>query len=196
MKIHMSAVMFRMILGVLIFLINIGAIGAFFVGYSYLKGVSQNVAERQAEAKASEDSIANLQRLQIELRQQASAETALNELCSSDALAQFDTERSLRAIAGQLGLPVKSVTFVNDEASSANGTPAAAQNSSSWGGPRNSKISFEFDRPLSYTELIAFLDAIETSTPKLRVVSDVSLPSGSNRTAVSPGSITLELATQ
>ncbi|GEM_PF-4640746 len=203
---NLTAVKFRIILIILLVATIALIVGAFAFGYKYLQGVGQETAKRQADATASEDSVSNLQRLQAELDTKAEAVKSISDLRSTSSLPQFDTERSLRTIAGQLDIPVKNIVFVNEssDGQAADGTAPAQDGSSSspaqntrpggnWGS-RNSRISFEFGRKVSYNELIQFYHAIETSTPKLRL-SKFDIPSEATRNSINPGVLVLELAT-
>ena len=187
----MTAVKFRLVLTILMVIVVILMVGLFLFGYRNMQSVSVETAKRQADAFASEDSVENLKRLQKNLAELDGVNEKLKNLRSSNTIPQFDTERSLRTIAGQLGLEVRNITFIDGGSSSTEGstntttTPAAA---------RSSKISFQFSRPISYIELIRFLDAIETSTPKL-TLEGITIPVESTRNSIDPGTLTLELAT-
>lgn len=191
----LDAVKFRLILIVLMTIVIVVMGSVFVFGYRFMQSVGEETAKRQADATASEDSINALKRLQVQLVALQGINEELGALRSSNSLPQFDTEKSLRTIAGQLGLGVRDISFIEATTASTGTTgttgtaapPTAASSS-------NSKISFQFDRSISYQELIQFLDAIETSTPKL-TLEGVSLPSGSSRGSIEPGVLTLELAT-
>ena len=187
----MTAVKFRLVLTILMVIVVILMVGLFLFGYRNMQSVSAETAKRQADASASEDSVENLKRLQRNLAELDGVNEKLQSLRSSNTIPQFDTERSLRTIADQLGLEIRNITFIDGGSSSTEGstntttTPAAA---------RSSKISFQFSRPISYIELIRFLDAIETSTPKL-TLEGITIPVESTRSSIDPGTLTLELAT-
>ncbi|HMS92887.1 MAG TPA: hypothetical protein PKD28_00730 [Candidatus Saccharibacteria bacterium] len=186
-----TAVKFRLVLIVLMSFVVILMIGLFFFGYRYMQSVSQETAKRQADASASEDSIGTLKRLQVQLKTLDGLSEKLSTLRSSDTLPQFETERSLRAITAQLGLGIRDVEFIDSSAatgSTDSATPAATSTD------RSSKISFQFNRPLTYDELVHFLDAIETSIPKL-TLQGVTIPTGSTRSSIELGTLTLEMAT-
>jgi hypothetical protein len=203
---QMTAVKFRIILGVSLGILIIALVGAFLLGYKHLKTIGQDAAKRQADAIASENSVDNLRLLRIELEKKADAFTQLHNLRSSSPFPQFDTEQSLRTIAGQLNLPIKNIIFVNTGAdggvASTTGSsaqpaqPSATQNTSTpaTATTKNSQISFEFSRNLTYRELISFYDAVETTTPKHKI-SGLTIPADSSRTSINPGTLTLELAT-
>ena len=187
----MTAVKFRLVLTILMVIVVILMVGLFLFGYRNMQSVSAETAKRQADASASEDSVENLKRLQRNLAELDGVNEKLQSLRSSNTIPQFDTERSLRTIADQLGLEIRNITFIDGGSSSTEGstntttTPAAA---------RSSKISFQFSRPISYIELIRFLDAIETSTPKL-TLEGITIPVESTRNSIDPGTLTLQLAT-
>ncbi len=192
----LNAIKFRLMLIVSMAILVLIIIGVFIFGYRYLQTVGEETAKRQADAAASEDSISNLKLLQIQLGKLEGLNEKLAGLRTASSLPQFDTEKSLRTIAAQLGLPIKDITFVDDTASEAATQPSSGTGTTkpSQATGKNSKISFQFERSLSYSELIRFLDAIETSTPKL-TIKGVGLPSGSSRGSIDPGTLTLELAT-
>lgn len=196
-----TAVKFRFLLSTVLLLI-VGLVVALFIfGYRHLQTIGLEAVKRQADATASENSLANLQRLEVTLDQKKSATNKLHHLKSSNPLPQFDTERSLRTITRQLNLRVKDVTFVNEDTASDAGTPTTSNNTPApaatpgWSGAKNSRVSFSFSRHLSYDELINFLNAVETSTPKLRV-DGVTIPADSRRDSINVGTITLELVTE
>lgn len=190
----MTAVKFRLLLTILMVIAVLIIASVFFFGYKYMQSVGEDTARRQADAAASEDSIGNLQRLQVQLGKLDGLNEKLSTLRSSSSLPQFDTEKSLRTIAEQLGLSIKNVIFIaaDDTATTTpvTGTPTTQTPTTT----KNSKISFEFAGHVSYNDLIRFLDAIETSTPKLSL-KGISLPEDSTRSAIQPGTLTLELAT-
>ena len=190
----LNAVKFRLVLLVLMTIAIIVIVSVFVFGYRYMQSVGEETAKRQADASASEDSIGALQRLQVQLATLEGINEKLAGLRSTNDLPQFDTERSLRTITGQLGIGVRDITFIEGggaTTTSATAKPATAAASQA----SNSKISFQFDRPISYSEYLRFLDAIQTSTPKL-IIDGASLPAGSTRGSVEPGTLTLELATK
>lgn len=193
-----SAVKFRLILAVSMVILVILITGAFIFGYRHMQTVGEETAKRQADATASEDSIGNLKRLQVQLGKLDGLNEKLANLRTNSTLPQFETEKSLRTIAAQLGLNVRSITFVDaasdTSSSSSKSSTSATKSPQMTATKKNSKISFQFERSLSYSELIRFLDAIETSTPKL-TITGVGLPSGSSRGSIDPGTLTLELAT-
>lgn len=204
---HLTAVRFRIILSILMMLSVVAIVGAFLVGYNYIQTVGETARERKADATNSENVVNSLQKLRTELDNQADTIERLRQLRTTNNLPQFDTEQNLKTIASKLGLSVRNISFVSggstEEASStsdSNGKNGSGSSSPSagttafWGGSRNSRISFEFSRNLSYDEMIRFLHAIETSTPKLRL-DGVSIPSESSRGSIDLGTLTLEIAT-
>ena len=186
-----TAVKFRLVLIVLMSLVVVLMIGLFLFGYRYMQSVSQETAKRQADASASEDSISTLKRLQVQLQTFDGLNEKLSTLRSSDTLPQFETERSLRAITTQLGLGIRNIEFVdNSAATESTGSTAPTATSTD----RSSKVSFQFNRPLTYDELVHFLDAIETSIPKL-TLQGITIPAGSTRNSIELGTLTIEMAT-
>jgi hypothetical protein len=186
----LTAVKFRLGLVVFLVLASVATVALFAFGYQSIKDFGVEVSRRQADATASEDSVGSLQRLQLELQKLSGVTSKLNDLRSTNSLPQFDTERSIRTLA---------VTFVNGGGSGSTGgttqgSAGGTQPSTPATGGANSKITFEFAQSLSYTDLIRFLDAIETSTPKL-FIDGITIPAGSSRQSINPGVITLTLAT-
>jgi hypothetical protein len=195
----LTAVKFRLGLVVFLVLASVATVALFAFGYQSIKDFGVEVSRRQADATASEDSVGSLQRLQLELQKLSGVTSKLNDLRSTNSLPQFDTERSIRTLADQLGIPITSVTFVNGGGSGSTGgttqgSAGGTQPSTPATGGANSKITFEFAQSLSYTDLIRFLDAIETSTPKL-FIDGITIPAGSSRQSINPGVITLTLDT-
>lgn len=194
----MNAVKFRLLLSILLFIAVALICAAFIFGYQHLQSVGEDTRRRQADATASEDSIGNLQRLQVQLSKLDGLTEQLSTLKSSSSLPQFDTERSLRTIASQLGIGIKNIVFIEDApaapAQGTTGTTTTPQATAPATTAKNSKISFEFDGPISYNNLIRFLDAVETSTPKL-TLKGIAIPAESTRESIESGVLTLELAT-
>ena len=87
----MNAVKFRLILSVLLSIAVILIAAAFIFGYRHLQSVGEDTRRRQADAIASEDSIGNLQRLQLQLSKLDGLTEQLSTLKSSSSLPQFDT---------------------------------------------------------------------------------------------------------
>lgn len=193
MKKHMTASLFRIIMSVTLVLVGAIVVGAFLFGYSYIQSVGEETSKRQADADASEDSLANLQTIRNTLSSKTDTIDKLNSLQSSSTFPQFDTERSLRTITRQLGLSVSNISFVNDDDGQAQAASDKTKTSPAKAG-RNSKISFELSSNISYYDLLRFLNAVETSTPKLKL-SGLSAQAVSNGTSVETGPLTLEMGT-
>lgn len=207
----LTATTFRIVLSVLLVLLVALIVGAFLLGYKHLSTIGEATRTHQAEAAASEDTVTNLQRLRTEITNQSTAIKHLESLQTTDPLPQFSAEHSVRTIANQLGIGITNLSFVNDtESTGAGGGEAAAtttpaeggaapaattpSGASGWGGPRSSSISFEFRHSISYNDLIRFLNALETSTPKLKL-HGITIPAESTKDSIEPGTITLEIAT-
>lgn len=193
-----TASSFRIILSIGLILCILGGAGLFAYGYTQIKTFSIEVSKKRADAKASDNSVSSLELLKSKLNELNDTRTLLSKLSSTSDLPQFDAERNLRAIAEQLGVPIKSVTFVDsgldNPATSSSSTSSSSANSAAVTSKPGAKIAFEIDGSLSYDKLITFLNAIELNMPKLQIQS-ITLPSGSTRTSVKPGQITLQLLT-
>lgn len=214
----LNAATFRIILSVATVALVALIIGVFMIGYGQLKEVGEETSRHKADAAASEDTVTGLQRLQTELTNQSTVIEQLETLRVGGSLPQFSTEQSLRTIARQLDIGVTNITFVSapeptstpaatpaadtepssrgdtEAASPGAGAPAAPTTTPFWGGSRNSAISFEFSQDISYEQLIRFLHAVETSTPKLRL-DGITIPADSTQNSINPGVLTLEIAT-
>lgn len=189
----LTASTLRNLLSVLLVVAAVLVVVAFIFGYRYLQTVQEDTTERQQAAAASTNSVNQLQHLQLELERQSDAIQKLTTLRTTNTLPQFDTEHSLRTIARQLNLPIQNINFTG----SGGGTEEAAEAAptTAWSGPRNSRVSFGFGRSISYNELIRFLHAVETSTPKLRL-DGITLPDESSSSRIDAGTLTIEMATQ
>ena len=194
----LTAVRFRLILSVLLVLTAALVVGGFLFGYQFIRDYAQEVGRRQADADASESTITSLVSLQRKLDSYQDIRPTISGLRSSNPLPQFDAERSVRAITGQLGISIENVTFI-DAPGSSTGTDASSQPAPSPTTPvaapvKSGAITFTLAGPISYQRLLELLHALETSIPKL-TVHGVTIPEGSTLGSVDPGTITIEIAT-
>lgn len=198
-KKELNPVTFRYILSGALSLAVIASVATFIVGYGYLKNVALETSKHQADAEASGTNLAGLEVLKKNLEGESETIKALESLTPSGSFLQFDTENSIRAIARQTNIRLKGdVNFVNSPPPTANSGTSPTQSASPNAGQRvttkpNSRISFEIDGPIPYQDFINFLNAIETSTPKLQLTG-LSLTTGDNGRTVQPSVITVELA--
>lgn len=197
----LNARRFSILLWISIVLLVALAVGIFVFGYQELGKYATDISKKKADAVASQNSLANLQILEKRLEQLDGLKENLSSITAPSDLPQFQAEASLRAIAGFTGITIKQVTFINDAPSTAAGskaakstvTPTATATPGSGSSTKTTKISFELAQPISYAQLITFLNAVETSAPKLQIVS-VSLPGDASKSRIELGQLTLEMA--
>jgi hypothetical protein len=179
----LTAVNFRYILAAIMVAIATMMAAIFWFGYTSIQATSIDVGRRQADADASKNTLDNLRRLETRLTELADIPLKAQQLRSSSQFAQFEAERIVRRIANELSLPIDTISFYSSDAQKGPASATGAQ------------ISFTLSGGIRYHKFIQLLDALERNTPKL-TVNSISIPSGTNRNSINPGTLIITMATE
>lgn len=173
------------------------SVAAFTFGRQELSVFSDDVAKRRADAKASQESLTNLQLLETKLASLKDISTTLDSTRASSDFPQFEAEANVRAIAQYTGIPITHIGFIASDAATtttksttgSTTTPTAKKSTTQ----KTAGITVEIAEPIPYTTLLSFLTAIETSAPKLQVTG-ITLPQDATRASVELSQITITMA--
>lgn len=159
-------------------------IGLFWLTYNQLQTYSKEVAAKNSEAIASNDSLSRLQATKGFLDNNTALLDQVKLFTLNRDLPQFQIRNDILHYAQLRDLSLTSVEIGSDETASASqstpgaapsSTPAPAPAATSGGGQLAATVTFEDS--VDYTALLRFLYDIEHNLPKM-IVEKVSLSQG------------------
>lgn len=159
-KSTMSAVVLRRALATsIVFLIILAGVG-FYFAQGWLHTFATSVSHTVADSKMSDSSLQSLSKLQKELEAQQEIIAKTNAITTSSASYQTQSVQDLIAYAGLTGMTISDYTFPLTAAA----TPAAAA-------VPTTQVTIKLTSPISYTNLLQFMSAIEGNLPKMQITS-------------------------
>lgn len=167
----------RALLAFLLIAVVIGGGALFYYGLGIVRDYSVEVNHRLKDADASGRQVQQLQFLKNQLAQSESLISKADKLFATPGAYQGQVLTDLRSYANKTGLSIESTDFSN---------PAETGEYS---------VAVTLRQPVSYRNLIQFLEYVETSLPKLQV-SAIELSPASNASAdsVSVGTIKINVS--
>lgn len=141
----------RTLLAVLIVLVTIGGGALFYYGLGIVRDYAVSVDQRALDAEASGRQIQELQLLKSQLDQSNSLVDKANQLFAAPGTYQSQALNDVRAYAAAAGMAISNTSFSDP----------------STGGEY--AISVTFREPVTFSQLIAFLNNVEGNLPKLQV---------------------------
>ena len=175
-----------------------GGAALFGLAYTQLQTFGSEVAAKNGEAKASDNSLGNLQATKTFLDSNTALITQTNAFVLKRDLPQFQIREDIMHYADLYGLPKVQVgTTAAGTASSTPGagasapaapaapptTPAAGATPATGAGNKQLGVSVSFSGEVDYASFVKFLYAIEHNLPKMTVDGiSLSAPKGGNVT--------------
>ena len=165
----------RTILATLLFIIPIGAAATFYWGLSQVREYSIKVSHRLVDADASGEQIQGLQTLKTQLDQSSSLIEKANQVFVTPDTYQSRALSDVQNYAAAAGLSIAKAV-----ADTSTGTHA---------------IVVTLKEPVTFSQLITFLNDIEGNLPKLQV-SSITLGhvNGGSATSVSVSDIKIDVS--
>lgn len=190
----MQATATRNILSCLLVVVIIGSAVGFYFGLQLIKDYAIEVSHTVTDSKASDQNTAGLGQLKQELASSQELVTKAQQLFSTPATYQAQATKDITKYAEEAGIAISSID--SSSPSSESGSPRAGAN----GGPTSGEGNAEFvtiKSPVSYMNLLKFLDAIEGNLPKMQVTNiTLGRPAGSSGDMVTTDKITITVATR
>jgi hypothetical protein len=167
----------RVILGVMFAIIILGGGGLFYLGLGLLRDYATEVDHKLIDADASGQQISELQTLKNQLSQNNSLVEKANQIFANPSTYQSQALSDIRKYADASGLTISSTNF-----DSTAGTYA---------------MTITLKQPVSFKNLVGFLNNIEGSLPKLQVTSiALGQAGGSGPDGIRAGDIKIGIAVQ
>lgn len=151
-KSSMKATSLRGLL-ILIVVIAIGAVAAgFYYGLEQVKEYAVEVSHTSADAIAAERQIGELQRLKFALAESESLVRKAGQLFATESNYQSRAIQDVQRYASRTGIAISSTSFPRDQQT-----------------PGSHTLIIKIDGPVSYVNLIRFLEALEGNLPKMQL---------------------------
>ena len=180
----------RNLLSFLMFVVVLGSIAGFYFGLQMVKTYALDVSHTVSDANASGKNIEELGDLKQALAEREVLVSKANSLFATTNTYQSQVLKDLQKYAATAGVTITNTEFDKQTSGDTNTAPATtAANSHS--------IVVTIGSPVSYTKLIAFLDALEGNLPKLQVTGvSLSRPTVTSGDLVTTEKITITVATR
>lgn len=177
-NLKVNAVLFRLILSVLLFVIAAIIIVAVSFSNTKLKEYSTQVSQAASDASASQNSLQNLQKMKQELDSQKGAVDKAASIVADSQKYQYQDQiiKDLNDYAAASGLTITNFSFATATAPTApvaGAAPAIATPS----GVKSTSASITLKTPVRYVNLLQFIHAIEQNVTKMQI-SRISLSKG------------------
>lgn len=198
-KTKMQATATRNVLAFMLVIVIIGSAVGFYFGLQLIKGYSLDVAHTVTDSKASDKNTVSLSQLKQELTNSQSLTTKATQLFSTPATYQAQATKDITKYAEEAGVTISSIDSspsseaVSPSGPRVNGGPGAGGNPIT----NNSTEFVTLKSPVSYMNLLKFLDAIEGNLPKMQI-TDLTLerPTSPSGDMVTANKITITVATR
>lgn len=180
MKKGMTATSFqKLLIFFVVVVIGLTAAG-FYYGLTEIRKLAIQVNNKVEDAEASGEQIDELRRLQQTLTQSDSLVQKANRMFTTESAFTSDAVRDLERYASVSGVSIRTTNFV--EAGEVQGG----------GSPTDRFIRVSLAQPVSYAQLIRFLQLVEGNLPKMQVNTlTVSRPDQTSGDQVTVGDITI-----
>jgi len=180
----------RNLLSFLMFVVVLGSIAGFYFGLQMVKTYALDVSHTVSDANASGKNIEELGDLKQALAEREVLVSKANSLFATTNTYQSQVLKDLQKYAATAGVTITNTEFDKQTSGDTNTAPATtAANSHS--------VVVTIGSPVSYTKLIAFLDALEGNLPKLQVTGvSLSRPTVTSGDLVTTEKITITVATR
>src|SRR6185312_67259 len=156
---RMTAVTLKGILITVIVLLIILAGVGFYFAQSWLNTLAISVSHTVASSATSANSIQSLQKLKTELATEQDIITKTNNLFASTNTYQTQAVQDLIAYAADTGITISNYSFPAITATSATSSAPSTQ------------VTVTLTSPLSYTNLLKFMNDIESNLPKMQITT-------------------------
>lgn len=166
----------RTLLAVLLVIVTLGGGALFYWGLNIVREYAVTVNQRGVDAEASGKQIQELQLLKSQLDQSNSLVEKANQLFSTPEAYQAQVLNDVRSYADAAGLAIANTSFSDPSTGS------------------TYAITVSFQEPVLYSELIAFLNNVESNLPKLQVSKIALGQTGGGADSVKVNELKIDIA--
>jgi hypothetical protein len=185
---RMKASSLRKVLTALMILLILAIGAGFYYGLEQVKAYAVEVSHTVIDADASGQNIGKLQALKKALADSESLVAKANKLFTTDANYQSQGLKDVQKYASDFGLTISNTNF-DAPVPAAGATPPTVAAGHSF--------VITLQSPVSYIQLLKFLDAIEGNLPKMQINSiSLERPTSGKADQVSVGDITIVVSTR
>jgi len=169
----------RAVLVLLLVVVIAGGAGIFYLGLNEVRTFAIEVNHTVANAEASGGDVKKLQALKGQLSQSEALIAKANQMFATPENYQTQAITDIRNYANSAGVSIASTSFDTPEAGI------------------NPTMTVGLKAPVSYKNLIKFLDGVEGNIPKMQVASiSINHVAGGNSDSVSVNDIKIMIATR
>jgi len=178
----------RAILSVSLFVITGIGIGIFVLANGQLQQYASTVSQVAAQASASENSLATLQKLKTVLGGVQNVITRTNSIVADSQGYQYQDQiiTDLNQFAANAGIGIANVSFASA------GKTAVASGGVVPSGVKSTSVTVALVNPVNYAHLLGFIQSIEQNLTKMQI-SRVSISKGTTGNTVSSDVLTIEV---
>ena len=211
-KSQFTPVTLRLVLSASLTLAIIGAGAIFTYASAQLKDTATTVSHKVADAKASQNNLANLKKIEQFLEDNKDSVARANEIVAESKSYEYQNQiiNDLKTYAASSGVSIKSFDFAAGNSAATPATPAApaapaagaeasaATNPAATGAEpaaptlKSTTVSITLDSPLAYENLLRFVKAIEQNLTKMQI-SAITLSKGSANNEVTTDALSIEV---
>ena len=173
----MTAKRLRVVLLILIFLVLAAIVGGFIFAQQNLRGYAATISVLNADAQSGDKNIETLRKLETTLSEKQSAVASAHELVADNSTYADAAIGDISRIAAESGVAISSFEFIDTAPStaapSAAPTTAAPTQSAATApaGVTKKTISVAVESPLKYSNLLNFIQGIETNKLKMQIAT-------------------------
>ncbi|MEO5950506.1 MAG: hypothetical protein ABIQ04_03595 [Candidatus Saccharimonadales bacterium] len=176
MKNKLTAVSFRLLLSILMFVTMSIIIAVVFFGNSQLKEYAAQVSQVTSDADASRNSLQTLQKVKQELDSQKDIVDRAASIVADSKGYQYQDQiiKDLNGYAAASGITITDFSFTTAATTPSAATPAGAPAPA---GVKSTSASITLKTPINYVSLLQFIHSIEQNLTKMQI-SRISLSKG------------------
>jgi hypothetical protein len=194
----------RLILSIGLALAIVGAGIIFTLASTQLRDVATTVSHKVADAKASQNNLANLKKIEKFLADNKEAVTRANDIVAESKSYEYQNQiiNDLKTYAAASGVSIKSFDFsAGNSATPTTPAPAAGATATPSAEPaatpaaptlKSTTVSITLDSPLVYNNLLHFVKAIEQNLTKMQI-SAITLSKGAGNNQVTTDALSSEV---
>ena len=181
-------------------IVIIGAAAGFYFGLEIIKKYSLEVSHTVSDSSASGQNIEQLGALKQELAQREPLVTKANQLFTTEAAYQSQVLKDIQQYASASGIVISNTEFnkapAAKEVTPAVATPARANSAGVNSAEAHSAV-VTVQSPVSYSNFLRFLNAIEGNLPKLQITGiSINRPTVTSGDTIVTDKITITVATR
>lgn len=170
----------RNLLAFVLVIVILGATAGFYYGLQVIKDYALEVTHSVADSSASTKNVDELEQLKKKLADGESLVSKADSLFSTPDSYQTQALKDISKYAGEAGVTISSI----DSIGSSEGDPASSYSE-----------SITLQSPVSYANLLKFLDAIEGNLPKMQITGiTLARPTSGSGDLVATDKITITVA--